>query len=256
VKISIVTPVLNRERTILDTIKSVQSQKNVFIEHVVVDGGSTDTTMAIVRAHLREGDIWISENDSGIYEGINKGILAATGEIIGLLHSDDYFYSENTVAEVVKNFMDQSIDAVFGDAAFIKIGGSKKIVRVYNSSRFSRESLIWGWIPAHSTIFFRGFVFLNHGLYKQNYKIASDVDFIARVFYLGKIKYVYLNKILVVMRLGGVSTKGILNTIILNIEVVKALKSNGIKTNLLKILSKYPKKLLEFYQFKYFGNKK
>ncbi|QWD70724.1 glycosyltransferase family 2 protein [Polynucleobacter sp. UB-Siik-W21] len=244
-KISIITAVYNRDSTILNCIESVKSQTYKDIEHIFIDGNSLDNTLSIVKKNAHQDSKILSEYDDGIYDAINKGILLSDGEIIGLLHSDDLFFNNNILSDVAKIFEDHEIDAVFGDAQYFK-GKPSNVVRYFSSRRFNGKNIDFGWMPAHSTIFFRRCVFEKYGLYKTNYKIAADVEFIARTFVKKKIKYIYLERVLVLMRVGGISTSGLVSTIILNYEFLKALRENSIPTNLLKILSRYPKKLLEF----------
>lgn len=244
-KISIITAVYNRESTILKCIESVKSQNYKNIEHIFVDGNSFDNTLQIIQKNALQNSKIISENDNGLYDAINKGILLSEGEIIGLLHSDDLFFNENVLSDIAKSFEDPHIDSVFGDALYFKDNPSN-IVRRFSSHRFDGDNIVSGWMPAHSTTFFRRSVFEKFGLYKTNYKIAADVEFIARTFVKQKIKFIYLNRVLVLMRVGGISTSGIISTLVINYEFLKALRENSIPTNLIQILSRYPRKLLEF----------
>jgi hypothetical protein len=147
---------------------------------------------------------------------------------------------------VVAEFSNPNLDAVYADANFYRHGEPNSVVRRYRSDRFSPETLAWGWMPAHTTIFFRRNVFERFGLYKTDYKIAADIDFVARVFRSQNFRSMYVPKVWVKMRTGGISTGGLRNTILLNSEVLRALRENGIKTNMVQILSKYPLKLIEF----------
>jgi glycosyltransferase involved in cell wall biosynthesis len=247
-KVSIITCVYNRENTILESISSVGIQTYPLIEHILIDGGSTDETLGIVQKHFNSRMVLFSEPDYGIYDAINKGIMKSTGDVVCLLHSDDTYASNSVIAEVVKEFSNPELDAVYGDAVFFKHGNSEKIHRHYRSDRFSPQMLSKGWMPAHTTLFLRRRVFEKYGLYKINYKIAGDMDFVARIFKSGNLQSKYIPKIMVRMRTGGVSTGGVKNTILLNREVLRALRENGIKTNIIKLLSKYPLKFLEFFR--------
>ncbi len=247
-KVSIITCVYNRESTILDSICSVNSQTYPSIEHILIDGGSTDATLEIVQKHFNSRMVLASESDFGIYDAINKGILKSTGDIVGLLHSDDTYASNYTIAEIAQEFSNPELDVVYGDVAFFRHGKDKKIHRHYRSDRFSPQMLSRGWMPAHTGLFVRRRIFEKYGLYKTNYKIAADMDFVARIFKLGNLQAKYIPKILVHMRTGGVSTGGLKNTILLNREVLRALRENGINTNIFKILSKYPLKFIEFFR--------
>lgn len=245
-KISIITAVYNRKGTILDTIHSIQSQTYSGIEHLIIDGDSNDGTLEVVKECMSPNMFLVSEPDSGIYDAINKGIIHSTGDVIGLLHSDDMYVSDSVIAQVAMEFSDSNLDAIYADAIFFRDGEPDSITRYFRSDRFSLDTLAWGWLPAHTTIFFRRRVFEQFGLYKTDYKIAADVDFIARVFRSKNFRAKYIPKVWVKMRIGGISTGGWRNTILLNREVLRALRENGIKTNMAQILSKYPLKLLEF----------
>lgn len=207
-KISIITAVFNRQDTIAFSMESIRGQTHADIEHIVIDGGSTDDTLSIVKKYKSSNTILISEGDDGIYDAINKGILYSTGEVIGLLHSDDAYFTNSILAEIATEFLDPDLDMLYGDAIFVNRMNSNEIIRRYRSDRFSKSSLSWGWMPAHTAIFFRRKIFEEFGLYKTDYKIAADMDFIARIFFNGRIKSKYLPKIFMVMRMGGISTSG------------------------------------------------
>jgi glycosyltransferase involved in cell wall biosynthesis len=227
-------------------VRSVQSQDYPDIEHIVVDGGSTDGTLQKLKTCLGRDAVLLSEPDRGMYDAINKGLRLATGDVIGLLHSDDYFESNRILSGVVAKFLDSSIDAVYGDAAFFSSEAPDRIVRRYSSAKFKPSRLGWGWMPAHTTLFIRRENYLRIGEYKLDYTIAADFDFVCRAFVLNQIRYSYIPKVLVKMQTGGLSSAGLRNTLNLNKEVMRACRKNGIHTNWLKILSKYPLKALEY----------
>jgi len=245
-KITIITVCFNAASTIKKTLDSVAGQTHIPIEHIVIDGNSKDGTLEILRSHKTHSYTLLSEPDNGIYDAMNKGLKMATGDVIGLLHSDDMYVSDSVIAQVAMEFSDSNLDAIYADAIFFRDGEPDSITRYFRSDRFSLDTLAWGWLPAHTTIFFRRRVFEQFGLYKTDYKIAADVDFIARVFRSKNFRAKYIPKVWVKMRIGGISTGGWRNTILLNREVLRALRENGIKTNMAQILSKYPLKLLEF----------
>ncbi|QKM64057.1 glycosyl transferase [Polynucleobacter tropicus] len=250
-KISIVTAIYNREKSVKSLCNSFSTQTYSNKEHIIVDGGSNDGTLRLLEEYSHKfGCYLISEPDEGIYDAINKGVRLATGEIIGLLHSDDLFANPNILELVAKEFLDPTLDAIYGDAVFFDAKNSSKFIRKYSSRRFSLKSIAWGWIPAHTTLFVRRRVFEKHGMYKTNYKIAGDVEFISRIFTSEGFRSKYIPVILVRMGIGGISTAGLKNTILLNIEMMRALKESGVKTNFFKILSRYPLKMLEFFNFK------
>lgn len=247
-KISIITAVFNRADTVRRAIESVQYQQDVDLQHIVVDGLSTDGSLSVIEAFLDDHAILISEKDDGIYDAINKGIERSTGDVIGLMHSDDLYANRNVLKRVLDLFASKNVDAVYGDVAFFQPQQPDKLVRRYSSRKFRPETIAWGWMPAHTALFFRRAVFEQYGLYRTDYRIAADFEFVARVFGTGNLKAEYLPEVLIHMSTGGVSTGGWRSTIVLNYEVIRACRENNIRTNWLKILSKYPSKLLEFFR--------
>lgn len=245
-KVSVVTACYNSAATIADTIASVTSQSHREIEHIVVDGGSTDGTLELIAARRACIAKLIPGPDDGIYDALNKGVAASSGDIVGFLHADDVYADERVVEEVVRQFSAQSLDAVYGNVAFVRGDDLGRIVRVYRSERFRPSRIGWGWMPAHPALFLARSVFEKFGRFKTDYAIAGDFEFVARTFPTPGFRYRYLPRILVKMRMGGISTKGWRSTITLNREVLRACRENGIRTNYLKILSKYPAKALEF----------
>lgn len=244
-KISIITAVYNRVNTIQRAILSVQSQVDTDLEHIVIDGGSTDGSVQLIESCRDSRTIFVSEPDEGIYDAINKGIRRSSGEIIGLMHSDDS-YAHPAVLKRVLSFFNEGVDAIYGDALYFHPERPHKSVRRYRANRFRPETIAWGWMPNHVALFFRRNVFQKYGLYRTDYRIAADFEFIARVFHSGNIKMRYLPEVLVHMSTGGASTAGWRSNLLLNREVMRACRENGIRTNWPMILSKYPLKLLEF----------
>lgn len=245
-KISIITVAYNAARSIANTLESVAAQTHPETEHIVVDGASTDGTLEIIERHGKHIARLISEPDQGIYDAMNKGLGLATGEIIGFLNADDV-YADNGVLERVSAIMAKDdLDALFGDAEFVSPARPNEPLRRYRSERFRPERIAWGWMPAHPALFLHRRVFDRFGSFRIDYRIAGDFELVARIFHGGVLKYRYLPEVLVRMRTGGVSTGGWRNTLLLNQEVLRACRENGISTNYLMILSKYPAKLLEF----------
>lgn len=224
----------------------MQLQQDVDVQHIVVDGLSTDGSLSVIEASLADDAILISEKDNGIYDAINKGIGRSTGDVIGLMHSDDLYANRSVLKHVLDIFEAKAVDAVYGDVAFFHPQQPDKLVRRYSSRKFRPATIAWGWMPAHTALFFRRTVFEQYGLYRTDYKIAADFEFVARVFGAGNIKAEYLPEVLIHMGTGGVSTGGWRSTVRLNREVIRACRENNIRTNWLMILSKYPSKALEF----------
>ncbi len=244
--ISVITAVYNRMATIGRAMESLAAQTHP-AEHIVIDGASTDGTLRIVEDYAGAHDTVISEPDNGIYDALNKGISKAKGEVIGLLHSDDLFASPNVLSRIAEMFdADADLDAVYADAAFFHPKAPDQIIRRYRSARFSSARIGWGLMPAHTTLYLRRRVFDHYGLYRTDYRIAADYEFIARIFKNGILKARYEPDVWVMMQSGGASTGGLRSTLQLNREVLRACRSNGIKMNWFKLLSKYPAKLSEF----------
>lgn len=245
--ISIITVAFNAAPTLADTLQSVASQTHAEIEHIVIDGASTDGTRDVVASHGAHIARLVSEPDKGIYDAMNKGITLATGEIIGFLNADD-IYSDDEVLERVDEIMTRNnLDALFGDAEFVNPARPAQPVRRYRSQRFRPERVAWGWMPAHPTLFLRRSVYERFGHFRTDFRIAGDFELVARIFHGGTLKYRHVPEVWVRMRTGGISTGGWRNTLLLNREVLRACRENGIPTNLVKILSKYPAKLWEFF---------
>ena len=195
---------------------------------------------------LGDGDILQSEPDQGIYDALNKGLVLANGEIIAFLHSDDLYFNDNVISEVVQAFLDDSVAVVYGGVCFFSSSNVNKIRRRYRSDKLFKRNLAWGKMPAHPAIFIRRRIYDEVGHFETNFKIAADYEFLCRVVQYPNLKAVYLDKILVSMQLGGISTGGFKNTIMLNKEVIRAIRQNGIYTNIFMLLSKYPSKILQF----------
>lgn len=246
-KISIVTVCYNSEKTIEDTIKTVISQTYDDIEYIIIDGGSIDNTLKIVNKYKSHIDILISGPDSGIYDAMNKGIEAATGDVVGILNSDDFYEKKDSVASVMSEF-DDVTDVVFGDLVFVSADNLSKVTRFYSLPKFTPWKLRFGWMPPHPATFIRRSAYLSHGLYKLGYRISADYEIFVRLLLVHKLPFKHVGKTIVRMRDGGVSTSGIKSSIRLNREIVKACLENGIYTNLLFLLAKVPFKLYELFK--------
>lgn len=242
--VSLITVAFNSVETIESTLKSVVGQKYKDIEYVVVDGGSTDGTLEIINKYAANISRIISEPDKGMYDAINKGIRLATGDIIGLLHSDDVYATDHAVEDIVNSFK-PGIDSVYADLVYVDRDNLDKVVRYYDSSAFNVSKFAYGWMPAHPTCFFRKSVYDRYGLYKEDYRIAADFELLVRLYARFKVSHSYLHKVIVKMRNGGLSTKNFKSNLILNSEILRACRDNGVQTNYLKIYSKYFLKLFQ-----------
>ena len=241
-KITIITVVFNGAKYIRSAIQSVLSQDYDNIEYIVIDGGSTDGTVDIVKEYQDKISVFISEPDEGIYDAMNKGIALATGNVIGILNSDDFYIDEFVIEKVVKEFEEKNVDSVYADLVYVEPKNLNKTVRYYDSSKFNPSKFSYGWMPAHPTFFVKKDTYEKHGVFRTDLKIAADFDILIRFLLTHKISYSYMQEVLVKMRVGGVSTS--FNSIwINNIETLRVCRDNGIKTNIFKILSKYPAKI-------------
>jgi glycosyltransferase involved in cell wall biosynthesis len=250
-EVSIITVSFYSSRTISDTIQSVLSQSYPNIEYIIIDGSSADGTTDIIKSFGKKISKYISEPDNGIYDAINKGIRLASGDIVGILNSDDFFYNKDVIQRVVNAFQeDNNLEAIFGDVVFVDPVRTSKIARYYSSEKFNPNKFKFGYMPAHPSFYVRRDLFEKFGYYKTDYKIAADFELLLRFLLINQIRYKYLQMPLVTMRRGGASNRSLLSNITLNREILRACNENGIKTNYLKIYSKYFTKIFEF-----FGNK-
>lgn len=245
-KITVITVCFNSVKTIEDTIRSVARQTYSDIEYIIIDGASTDGTLNVIEHHRDKLAKVISEPDRGIYDAMNKGLALVSGEVVGFLNAADVYADKDVLSRVVDIMERESLDALFGDVEFFRPKNPTRTVRRYRSARFSPDQIALGWMPAHPALFLRRRVYETYGLFRTDYRIAGDFEYCARIFHGGGLVYRSLPETLVRMRTGGISTGGWRNTILLNREVLRACRESGIETNVLKILSKYPAKLLEF----------
>ena len=241
-KISIITITFNAADTISKCLESVQSQTYREIEHIIVDGLSSDNTLAIVNKFNHISTI-ISEPDNGIYDAINKGILAATGDIIGLLNADDIFYDDNSLKLIVNRF-ERSTQAVFGD--LIYTNKNERIKRFWKGSNFKKGSFKRGWMPAHPTFYCRRSIFKKYGLYDDTFKIAGDFELMLRFFEKYNIRSKYIPNTIVNMKVGGVSNASLQNKILILQEEFRAFAQNDLQVNKFLYLWAKAKNLRQF----------
>lgn len=244
-KISVITVCYNSVRTLERSLQSVAEQDWSAIEHIVIDGASTDGTKEILERFSSRLAYLVSEPDNGIYDAMNKGLARATGDIVCFLNADDQYACANVLSKVASQMGGHNLDALMGDVGFFHERNSERMVRRYRSERFRPSRLAWGWMPAHPALFLRKEVVQRVGLFKTDYRIAGDFEFIVRAFHGHALRYRHLPEVLVNMQTGGISTSGWRAKIRLNQEVLRACRENGLQTNMLKILSKYPAKILE-----------
>ncbi len=206
-KITIITVCYNRKNTIEKTMKSVFNQDYPNIEYIIVDGNSTDGTKEIIESYRNKISRYISEPDKGMYDAINKGLQLATGDVIGLMHSDDEFYDEKAISRIVNRFnYDASIEGVYGDGVYVSNDNQERMIRNRIGGAFSQQKIKSGWLPLHPTVYLKKKIIDKYGLYNLNFNIASDTEFLLRYLYKYKIKMSYINSYIVKMRMGGMST--------------------------------------------------
>ena len=248
-KISIITVVYNNKDTIQDAIDSALSQEYDDLEYIIVDGASNDGTVEAIKEAVKrypERSIkFISEEDDGIYDAMNKGIRLSEGDVVGTLNSDDFYINNDVISIVINEFISKNVDSIFADLVYVRADDLGKIVRYYSSAGFYPKKMAYGWMPAHPTFFVKKEIYERYGLYKTDYQIAADYELIARFLVNNKVSYSYIPKVLVRMRTGGASTRNLKSSWILNKEILRACAENGVKTNIIKVLSKYPTKILQ-----------
>jgi len=245
-KVSIITVTYNSALTLRDTIESVKNQSYPNIEHIIIDGVSKDDTVQIARSygHLKV----ISEPDKGLFDAMNKGILLATGEVIGVLNSDDFFTHNNCVSIIVDELKKSGADAVHGDVGFVNPDNLTKMVRHFSSKNFKLKKFTKGYTPPHPSFYAKKECYDKYGLFNADYRIAADYELMMRFMFTHKISTHYIDEILVYMRTGGISNKSLKNRYNLNKEIIRACKDNGVKTNMVSILSKYFIKMFEYIE--------
>lgn len=247
-KISIITITFNSSITLHDTIQSVLSQSYPNIEYILIDGASKDDTVGIIKGYESKftGRMrWISEPDKGLYDAMNKGIRMATGDIVGIINSDDFYHRPDVINKVAEAFQEDGIEAVYGDVRFVNPNNLDKTVRYYSSKNFSPKLFRYGFMPAHPTFFTYRRYFEEFGYYKTDYKIAADYELLIRFLYTHKLKSKYLPLDFMKMRTGGASTASIKSNILLNKEIVRACRENGIWTCMPLLFLKYFIKIFE-----------
>lgn len=247
-KISLITVTYNSSKTLADTLDSVLKQTFSEIEYIIVDGASKDNTVSIIKDYEPKfnGRVkWISEPDKGLYDAMNKGIRMATGDVVGIINSDDFYHRADILQNVADAFKDKSVQAVYGDVRFVNDDNLDKTVRYYSSKSFSPKRFRFGFMPAHPTFFTYKKYFDEYGYYKMGYKIAADYELLTRFLYVHKLKCKYLPLDFMKMRTGGASTASIKSNWILNKEIVRACKENGIWTCMPLLFLKYFIKVFE-----------
>lgn len=245
-RFSIITVVHNNRATISDCVRSVLSQRGCEVEYIVVDGASTDGTLDVLRGVADRARV-VSEPDKGMYDALNKGLALATGEVVGLLHADDFYAHQDVLAKVAEAFAGEPVDSVFADLVYVRPDNPSKIVRYYSGAGFTLDKFSVGWMPPHPTFFARRECYQKYGGFKTDYRIAADYELMARFMVCNGITWRYLPEVVIKMRTGGMSTRGLMSNITLNREIRRACAENNIPTNYLKIYSKYLTKVGQLF---------
>ena len=247
-KLSLITVTFNSGKTLACTIESILSQSYPNVEYIIVDGASKDNTISIIKEYEPKFNgrmKWISEPDKGLYDAMNKGIRMATGDVVGIINSDDFYHRPDILQNVADAFSVQSVQAVYGDVRFVNDDNLDKTVRYYSSKSFSPKRFRFGFMPAHPTFFTYKKFFEEYGYYKMGYRIAADYELLTRFLYVHKLNCKYLPIDFMKMRTGGASTASIKSNWILNKEIVRACKENGIWTCMPLLFLKYFIKVFE-----------
>jgi glycosyltransferase involved in cell wall biosynthesis len=241
-KVTLITATYNSARHLEDCILSVIRQNYPQIEHIIVDGGSTDGTIDIIKKYENRIAAWISEKDRGMYDAINKGMKMATGDVIGILNSDDMLDAEDVISAIVGAFREKQVDSLYGDLEYVDPVDTNKIYRIWKGKPYDRKLFHYGWMPAHPTFYFKRSLLEKYGGYENHYFTAADYEFMARYLYKYRISSYYLPKLLVKMRRGGQSNSSIYKRLRANRRDYLAMKKSGIPfaffVSILKPLSK------------------
>lgn len=243
--ITVITVVFNGAATLEHTIRSVMAQTYENIEHIIIDGGSTDATLDILRKHEASIDYWVSEKDAGIYDAMNKGIALARGDYIGMLNSDDFFATSSSVEIIAAHLTASKVDAVFSRLDIVDPANLDYVLRKYHISSFSAFMLRIGIMPPHPTFYCKKSCYEKAGLYRINYRIAADFEMLTRLLLKHHISWKFIDEITVKMRGGGLSSRSIKSNWIANREIIRACTENGLYTNMLLLALKLPARLLE-----------
>lgn len=246
IKVSVVTVVRNAAETLSRTLESVSSQSYSNIEHILIDGASTDLSFEIAKSfsHLAQ---MVSEPDRGIYDAMNKGLALATGDVVVFLNADDFFVSNDAIASAVEIIASEDLDVLSGNVAYFRPGKPSKVVRLYDSSHFNNTKLENGLMPAHPGLFVRRQLLQEAGGFNASYRVAGDFELMAKMLTNNpELRLKHFPRVLVKMQLGGASTFDLRTRWRINQELLRACRENGIKTNMMKLMMRYPRKLLEY----------
>lgn len=246
-KMSIITVVYNNSRTLESAIRSVTTQTYKDIEYIIIDGGSTDGTLDIIKQYEDRLNYWCSEKDHGLYDAMNKGLQKATGEIIGILNSDDLYQDNDVISTVIDQFSkDKSLELLYGDLVYVNEYDVNKVRRKWTSEEYNDSYFERGNVPPHPALFVKAHVYTIAGLFNTEYRLAADYEFMLRVFKKHNFKSKYVKRLMVRMRLGGETNKSLKNIIRGNKEILASWRANGLKAPLRLMPLRFFKKLIQF----------
>ncbi|ARN64741.1 glycosyltransferase [Vibrio vulnificus] len=242
-KVSVITATYNSSQTIVDTVRSLEGQTYSDIEYIIVDGASKDNTLQVIELNCSRVSKIISEPDRGIYDALNKGIQAATGDIIGFLHSDDLLAYPQAIADLVNTMQASQSQAVYADLEYVSKDDISKTVRLWTSGEYQKQNLLNGWMPPHPTFYMRRECYQALGVFDLSFRISADYDSLLRYLWLNSVTMSYLPKVLIKMRVGGASNRSLSNIYKKSCEDIRALKNSQVfwpKALLIKNVSKIP----------------
>ena len=242
-KVSIITVTYNAKKTLIETINSIKSQSYHDIEYIIIDGGSTDGTLNVIKSNLDVVNKWVSEPDYGLYHAMNKGIKLTEGDIIGFLNADDLYSYEHVITDVVNLFSEEAVEATYANLEIVKQHNINKVKRYWRAGYHNANSFLYGWMPPHPTVFLRKYIYEKYGDFNLDLGSASDYEILLRFFYKNNLTVRYLDRTIIKMRAGGISDKSIFNRIKANRYDKKAWLINNLKpkfyTHLLKPIRKF-----------------
>ncbi len=247
-KVSIITVTLNAQQTLEACINSVLSQTYSNIEYIIIDGKSKDNTVEIIKKFQDKVSCWVSETDRGMYDAINKGIEKSTGDIVGLLNSDDLFYGNDVIQSIVDTFNSENVDSVYGDLEYVDAEDTQKVLRIWKGKKYNRNRFLFGWMPAHPTFYVKRSIYLKYGGYENHFYSAADYELMCRYLYKLKISSTYIPKLIVKMRMGGQSNRSFKMRLRANRRDYLAMKKNNIPFAFLISILKPLSKLHQFYR--------
>jgi glycosyltransferase involved in cell wall biosynthesis len=246
-KISIITVVYNNEKTILDAMQSVLSQSYENIEYVVIDGKSKDNTVNLINEYKDKLGYFTSEKDNGLYDAMNKGIKACTGDVIGILNSDDLYQDSNVIKVIMEHFNnDPELDILYGDLVYVKSDDTNKVVRNWKSKSYYNNFFENANVPPHPALFVRNKVYKEAGVFNLQYNLAADYELMLRMFKKYNFKSKYINRLIIKMRLGGATNQSFTNIVNQNKEILKSWNNNGLQAPFYLMPLRIFKRLIQF----------